>query len=200
MLLVKWKRYCFRVKQTDGSEGDRPRAGDEGAEYTKRLMAAVTRLRNSKQPRWSAERLAAEMASVGVPWTRNSVVNLESGRRKQIAVHELLALAVVLRVENPMDLIVPPGDVYEQLVFPVIPFDDVSAASVRAWFGGAPEQLRQELDGRQPEPGAIELLRVGELPDDVRRDLIERLSTPKWTIVRHDDEGGGDEGGGDGPG
>lgn len=162
--------------------------GDEGAEYTKRFMAEVTRLRNSKQPRWSAERLAQEMAGVGVPWTRNSVVNLESGRRKHVSMHEVLALAVVLRVDNPVDLIVPPGGVYEQLVFPVVPFDDVSAASVRAWFRGEPGRLREEIDGIQPDPNAIELLRIGELPDDVRRDLIARLSTPKWTIVRDDEE------------
>ena len=71
---------------------------------------------------------AAEMTEVGVPWTRNAVVNLESGRRKQIALHEVLALAYVLDVA-PAVLISGYGD---QEPVQVLPNLSISALEVPA--------------------------------------------------------------------
>lgn len=68
--------------------------------YTELVMASVKRRRLARTPTWSAERLAKEMTAVGVPWTRDAVVNLETGRRKRLAAHELLALAYVLDVDS----------------------------------------------------------------------------------------------------
>jgi hypothetical protein len=139
-------------QEPDEPKDGRPRVGDEGARYTKQLMAEVTRLRNSKGPKWSAERLAQEMAAVGVPWTRNSVVNLESGRRKHIAAHEVLALAWVLGVRSPIDLFAPEHDSWVQ----VLPKHFESRRKVRAWFEGDPELLQP----RRADPdGLAEFLR-----------------------------------------
>jgi transcriptional regulator with XRE-family HTH domain len=107
-------------------------AADEGARYTKQLMAEVTRLRLAKTPRWSAERLAEEMTKVGVPWTRSTVNNLESGRRKHIAVHEVLALAYVLDVRTPLDLLAPED---AERVW-VTPLAETYPDTVRRWFAG----------------------------------------------------------------
>lgn len=140
------------MKQEPGKpDGDRTRAGDEGAEYTKRLVSAVTRLRKSKDPSWSAERLAAEMTAVGVPWTRNSVVNLESGRRKQIAMHEVLALMFVLDAPRPLEVMVP-GDE----VFPVVPGLLVDPEKIRAWLRGEGGPLRHVLAEGAPPQGVME--------------------------------------------
>lgn len=157
--------YCFRVKQTQGDAGsEHPRAGEEGAALTRRLMAEVSRLRNSKQPRWSAERLAEQMTGVGVPWTRNSVVNLESGRRAQIAVHELLALAWVLDVPNPLDLLAPADDTYTW----VLPARREYTAVVRAWFAG------EDRSAARVKAAAEEMAASAEVPD-VTPELLERL-------------------------
>lgn len=118
----------------------RRRAGSEGASYTKRIMDAVTGRRVELE--WSAERLAEEMASVGVPWTRDAVSNLETGRRKHLAVHELLALAWVLDIPNPVDLLVPHGSARAEMAFPVTPEITANAKAVRAWFGGETGPLR----------------------------------------------------------
>lgn len=143
---------------------------DNGALYTSLVMAEVTRRRNAMKPKWSAERLAREMAAVGVPWTRNTVANLENGRRKQITAHELLALAWVLDVANPSELLAPDGGAREQW-FPVTPAILVATTSVRAWCRGETGPLRQALAGPaedEPEDLAEQL---AALPADIRQQL-----------------------------
>lgn len=55
---------------------------------------------------WTAERLAAEMTKAGFDWTRQTVTNMETGRRN-LGVDELVGLAVVLDVAL-LHLMVPP--------------------------------------------------------------------------------------------
>jgi transcriptional regulator with XRE-family HTH domain len=104
---------------------------DEGAAYTAQVMAEVSRLRRAKK--WSAERLAEEMAAAGVPWSRDTVTNLESGRRKRIAAHEVLALAWVLGLSSPVELLAP-GE--ELTLLQVTPEYHMPAENVREWFAG----------------------------------------------------------------
>jgi hypothetical protein len=114
----------------------RPRpSGDEGAACTKWIIDEVKRRRAGLD--WTAERLAEEMTAAGVPWTRDIVVNLENGRRKTLAVHELLALAWVLDVPSPADLIVSPAYSGADL-FPVTPVTTVTPEQLRGWFTGKP--------------------------------------------------------------
>lgn len=121
-------------------------AGDEGAAYTKGIADAAAARRDELE--WSAERLAAEMAAVGVPWTRDVVVNLENGRRKTIAVHEAVALAYVLELESPLNLLVP-GRQHETL--PVTPTTLLDSGAIRAWLAGKTGPLRQIIEGNSPE-------------------------------------------------
>lgn len=90
-------------------------------------------MRLVQQPSWTAERLASEMAAVGVPWTRDTVVNLETGRRKRVAAHELLALAYVLNLETPVDLLAPVPPSGEDRQIAVVPDKFVTAQQLRNW-------------------------------------------------------------------
>lgn len=130
--------------QQDSQERARKQraAGDEGAPYTKLIMDEVTRMRTGLD--WSAARLAEEMAAAGVPWTRDVVVNLENGRRKTLAVHEVLALACVLNV-NPLALLAP-GEGAEAPRIPVLPNVLLSALIARYWLEGKGPPLRTIID------------------------------------------------------
>jgi hypothetical protein len=72
------------------------------------------------------------MAGHGVPWDRQIVANVENGKRHNITVNELLALARVLSVA-PVNLLIPQTDESE---FHVTPTESVSSAEARAWFSG----------------------------------------------------------------
>lgn len=88
-----------------------------------------------KRRDWSAEDLAAAMRSVGIPWERGVVAKLEAGRREQVTVDEVLALAWCLDVAV-VDLITDPAgspDLPYQLA-PEVPAHPVS--DVRAWISG----------------------------------------------------------------
>lgn len=115
-------------------------------------MAEVKRLRLARQPKsWSATRLAEEMAAVGVPWTRDAVTNLETGRRKSLAAHELLALAYVLDVASPVDLLVP----QTAAKLPVTPVIEAHTLDARAWCWGQIGPLREWLAAEPYERDAI---------------------------------------------
>ena len=130
------------------------RARDEGALQTKVIMSAVKSARLAKQPLWSAERLAEEMTKVGVPWNADIVVNLEHGRRKSLRVHELLALAWVLDVDNPLDLLVPGARTdRDSPMYPVTPDTLLFRDAVRGWVLGETGPLRSRLaQTRDGEP------------------------------------------------
>ena len=123
-------------------------ARDEGARQTRRIIAAVKRLRAERG--WSAQQLAEEMTKAGVPWNADVVVNLEHGRRKSLRVHELLALLFVLDAPQPLEVIVP-GD--ER--FPVVPSMQADPADIRAWLRGEGPPLRQKLAGAA-DPSVME--------------------------------------------
>jgi hypothetical protein len=144
-------------------------------------MREVQRLRMTRQPRWSAGRLAEEMTKAGVPWSRDTVVNLENGRRKRIAAHELLTLAYVLDVASPAELLAPASDRYFRAI-PDRPFYRKVAAAwiegktgplrqVKAWGPEAVADAAEELAGNLP-PGFEDLT-----PDDVAgmfKAILER--------------------------
>jgi len=67
----------------------------------------------------------------GIRWDRFTVANLETGRRKNITVPELLALARVLDVA-PVHLLVPVDD----QPFRLLPKEVQPADRVRAWVCG----------------------------------------------------------------
>lgn len=126
-------------------------------------MAAVKALRTARG--WSADRLAEAMTAAGVPWTRDAVVNLETGRRKRLAVHELLALAYVLDIA-PAFLI---SGLDDNAMVPVTPQLSARALVARNW-----------MVGFQVLPGTDEESYVGNLPVSMRggyaRNVDEALA------------------------
>ncbi len=156
-------------------ERKRRASPDEGAAaQTAQIMEAVKARRT--ELKWSAEQLAAEMAAVGVPWTRDSVTNLETGRRKQVAVHEAIALAYVLEVGTPLEVIVP--RLAKVRIFPVTPTTMLEADAVRAWFLGQTGPLRQFVEPSEPDEHLAELrrhLREDQQLDEATIDDVLKL-------------------------
>ncbi|MFC5182833.1 helix-turn-helix domain-containing protein [Actinomadura harenae] len=100
------------------------------------------RVRELREKRgWSAQRLADEMASAGVPWKRIVVTKLENSRRQSVSLAEVLTLAYVLDVA-PVHLIIPTegADPY-----PITPDRFVRPAVAREWIRG-----RMALDSQDP--------------------------------------------------
>jgi hypothetical protein len=143
------------------------RSGDEGAAYTAAVIAEVKRRRLAQAPPWTAERLAAEMAAQGVPWTRNTVVNLETGRRKWLTAHELLTLAFVLEMDSPVDLLapLPPGAGRR---VPVTPDTLVSAEELRDWCERKTGPLLQLVLKRSMPAGSFG---QGEVQDLIQQEI-----------------------------
>lgn len=167
-------------------QGRKSRApGDEGAAYTAAMVAVVKGMRAACG--WSAERLATEMAAAGVPWTRDTVVNLENGRRKNLHVHEAMALAWILDADSPLDVLVPHPRAEP---FPVTPAEDRPASLVRAWFRdetGPPRFLstpeRRALEWRE-ELRAIfrESGDAVRMPSSEVETLIDKLVAQRLSI------------------
>jgi Predicted transcriptional regulators len=96
-------------------------------------QAVARRVRETRKRRgWSAERLAAEMTRVGIPWERAVVTKLETGRRAAVSVAELLALGYVLDVA-PVHLLIPLDSLEG---YRIVPNSGVQAGRAREWVRG----------------------------------------------------------------
>lgn len=89
---------------------------------------------------WTAAHLGTVLGKHGISWDRFTVANLESGKRQNVTVQELFALALALDV-SPTNLLVPLDDRAYQLT----PTRTESADLVRAW-----------VRGEEPLPGTDE--------------------------------------------
>lgn len=119
-MCVNAGRYGSLMERS-GSETDGPTA----------VLAA--RLRELRERRgWSADRLAEEMASAGIPWKRAVVTKLETGRRQAVSVAEWIALAYVLDVP-PLELLAPLGQDIEVEILPGL---EVDPYELRNWLTG----------------------------------------------------------------
>jgi transcriptional regulator with XRE-family HTH domain len=97
-------------------------------------QAVAKRIRAVRERRrMTAAKLAAEMTRVGIPWNRSIVAKLESGRRPNVSVAELFALASVLDVA-PVHLLVPFDD--DDQPYQVTPTQVEAAGFVRDWIRG----------------------------------------------------------------
>ncbi|MEU4964183.1 helix-turn-helix domain-containing protein [Streptomyces smyrnaeus] len=86
----------------------------------------------------TAKQLAEALTAEGVTWDRGTVTKLETNRRDNVTVVELLALSKVLNVA-PVHLLVPLDDAQP---LQVTPKNAIQADRVRAW-----------VRGEQPLPG-----------------------------------------------
>lgn len=139
---------------------------------------------------WSAEKLAAEMTAVGVPWSRVVVTKLETKRRPGVSVAELLALAYVLEVA-PVHLIVPPLSREEvrpwdrdqmgqaPFFYAVTPNTSGATGTVREWIRGRaafgevdPRRYFSEVPADEfgVDPAPDEVVEVDELVRQWRKE------------------------------
>ena len=105
---------------------------DEPMTPTRTVALRVRELREKR--RLTAAQLAEQMTQVGVAWDRGVVTKLETGRRENVSVAELLALAYVLKVA-PVHLLVPLDDEQPYRVTPTV---TAPAPVVRGWVRGYP--------------------------------------------------------------
>ncbi|MEV5353283.1 helix-turn-helix domain-containing protein [Streptomyces sp. NPDC052693] len=97
---------------------------------TEVIARRVSALRQRKG--LNRQQLGEAMTAAGVEWNRFTVSSLESGKRQNVTVVELLALARVLDVA-PVNLLVP---VEDEQRFRVTPNEVLPAHRVRPWVRG----------------------------------------------------------------
>ncbi|MFC9089974.1 helix-turn-helix domain-containing protein [Nocardiopsis dassonvillei] len=102
----------------------------------------------------SAAALAAKMTEAGVPWDRGILANLENGRRRNVSVTELFALAYVLDV-SPLHLAVPLEDEAPYLFTPEREVPAVAARRLIRGFHHLPEQDWRAFITEVPESEAV---------------------------------------------
>lgn len=103
---------------------------------------------------WTSAQLGEAVSKHGVQWDRFTVASLENGKRQNVTVAELLALALTLGVA-PVNLLVPLDD----RPYLVTPGRVESADAVRAW-----------IRGEEPLAGVDERTFLAESPlRDLRR-------------------------------
>lgn len=118
---------------------------------------------------WTAAHLGKVLGKHGVSWDRFTVANLESGKRQNVTVQELFALALALDVA-PTNLLVPLDD----RPYQVTPVRTESADMVRAW-----------VRGEEPLPGADErTYRAEKSLADMRKEYSTTLEEQAAIIAR----------------
>lgn len=177
--------------------GRKPRPpGNEGAAYTAAMMDAVKRLRTAKD--WSAKRVADEMTAVGVPWTRDTVVNLENGRRPSLRVHEVMALAWILDAESPLDILAPAPFPSASGLFPVTPEVQRSVGIIRAWFRSETGPLRRQPEEAdklaQTQASLQQLVKKGQLSQEEVDGILSGMARPMFQQPAPYVPAGGDDG------
>lgn len=127
---------------------------------TRPTDVVASRVREVRKKRgWSAQRLAEELGRAGLKWDRSIVANLESGRRANVSVEELLTLAYVLDVA-PVHLLVP--------------LDGGAYSVTPSWVVLNGSVVREWIRGNSPLPSSNAKNYFGEVPDDEWR-------SPQWS-------------------
>lgn len=111
---------------------------------TGHAIEEIKRLREAKEPKWSAQRLADECKKLGLDISRATISDLENHRRANFGIPELLVMARALDIP-PLLLIFPVGSKEETEVLP-----GESRPTFRAalWFTGeAASPARATDDG-----------------------------------------------------
>lgn len=107
-------------------------------EWTAQVGRAVVRCR--KQQGVSAARLSELCAEAGFPIPRNTITNLENGRKESLPVHEVVVLAEALKV-SPADLLFPAGT--DETVLTARGEQDIVTTAL--WFSGVEYVADSEL-------------------------------------------------------
>lgn len=139
----------------------------EGRDWAREMAAEIGRSVRMIRARrgLSAEHLSVRCAELGHAIPRNTIANLENGRKETVPVHELVILAAALGV-SPVELVYPVGRADKVEELPGKEQDPLMAAE---WFC---DERGAEGDTAVGLHRAF-LLRVEELLDD--RDSLNEL-------------------------
>lgn len=143
------------MSHTPAHEG-RPRS-PRAQDPTRTIADRVADLRARKG--LTRQDLGSRLADLGIPWNRFTVSSLESGKRQNVTVVELLALARVLDV-SPLHLLVP----LEEIAYEVTPHEKQPAARVREW-----------IRGDRPLPATDQRIYFSEIPMEELQARFRRL-------------------------
>jgi hypothetical protein len=108
-------------------------------ELTQRVAAEVRRLRHPNSAQW----LALRTGELGYTVTRSVITDLENGRRKYIAVHELIVLAAALET-SPLQLLYGDDDGAEIEYLPRQPA--ITRLAAVQQFSGIDEETLNSYD------------------------------------------------------
>lgn len=118
---------------------------------------------------WTAAQLGKALDKHGIRWDRFTVANLENGKRQNVTVQELFALALALDV-SPTSLVVPLDD----RPYQITPTRTEHADMARAW-----------VRGEEPLPGTDERTYRAEVSlADMRKAYTTTLDEQAHLIAR----------------
>lgn len=119
--------------------------GDDVPEWVDQVMSTVASevRRRRKELGWSAQDLADKCEEIGRPIPRNVIANMESGRRSNLPLVDVMVLAEALRTP-PICLLYPVGYVED---VQRLPFQDpTSTLNALRWFTGEETELGADDD------------------------------------------------------
>jgi transcriptional regulator with XRE-family HTH domain len=121
------------------------------------VIARVRELR--RQQGLSGATIAQRMTDLGIPWDRNTIAKLETGRRSSLSLDECLALALTLRV-SPVALFLP--DANE--AYHITPNASATAEEVGRWLMGQ-RRLPTTTAAAELPPYLIDSLSIPDLEE-----------------------------------
>lgn len=130
-----------------------------------RIGASVKRLRNARRPKWTLDDLTQALKDMGVPISRDSLVNIEFARRDTVSLGEWFGLAAVFDV--PPAALLAPDPLEPVTALPDRP--PVPGVDLIKWITGEaqPWDLQSNPDG---DPHAADLrYRRAAAPLDAHR-------------------------------
>ncbi|MBK3560487.1 helix-turn-helix transcriptional regulator [Streptomyces sp. MBT56] len=130
-----------------GSHHGSSKADDEDdvPEWVDQVMATVAAevRRRRKELGWSAQDLADRCAEIGHPIPRNVIANMESGRRSNLPLVDVMVLAEALNTP-PICLLYPVGYIEDVQRLPLQ--DSTSTLDALRWFTGEQTDLGADDD------------------------------------------------------
>lgn len=149
-------------------------------EHAKRIGEEVKRRRGGAQ---SAQRLADRVTKLGVKMTRNSITDLENGRRRYVSTAELIALAVALDT-SPAALLFSDRLVDGEVE--VLPGMGATAIQALRWFCGETPLVLDNDDPEYDPTPAILQHRADYWPINIARELDQARTQLQTAKARPD--------------
>lgn len=140
--------------EPDTSPEDLPPAKTWERRHAAKLGKAVQKLRGERSAVWLEQRTA----ELGLKMTRQTVADLESGRRRFVTTGELLVLAAALNT-TPIALMYPNSNNEPDNVVEVLPGVESTGFEAAQWFSGHRGGFIEELNEVESDAEEAETVR-----------------------------------------